>query len=292
MRKNNVFSTPPTKNSIRHHYIPQFFIEGFKNREGLLYIYDKDKDKIIKTPRPPKSIFFEKDRNTIALTDKLESSILEDSLYSQIDTESSKVVRYFRTEALKKIDFNTENTAQFQFFLITLFWRIPYTDFASEELMERAEISSPVTDPELLRNDPTFKKIQRAFLANHHIKEIVNSGNKGKFSVNVHKAPINLFVVGDNPLLFRNTPSVFSEFNTSDFLIAISSDRIYSSTNQVFENTSLKNWSNYNAAVIQQSTRYVSCGSYDFLKKSIEYYKELKKHNLHFSLPEQTFNTE
>lgn len=285
------FNQHPKMNSTRHHYVPQFFLEGFKNSDGLLYIYDKDKNRILKNPRPPKAIFFERDRNTIELTETIRSSIIEDKFYSKIDSDTSRVVKHFQTEKLEKIDFNFDNTAQFQFFLITLFWRIPYTDFAAEYLMKQAEITSPGIDPELLRNDPNFKKIKRAFLAKHHINDIVKYGMKGKISVNIHQAPNELFIIGDNPLLFKKTPSIFSEFTTSDFLIAVSSNRIYSSTNQVFENTTLKNWANYNAAVISQSTRYVACGDIEFLQRSVRFYNELKENGLDHSLAEDAFKT-
>ena len=170
----------PEKKSSRHHYIPQFFLRGFTNSKGLLYIYDKEEDRILQSPRPPKSIFFEKDRNTIRFSELFESSMIEDNLYSIIDTESSEVVKYFREEELAEIDFNTENTAQLQFFLITLFWRIPKTDFTAEDVIDRSEIVSQYLDPEIIRNDPAFRKFQRASLAKHHIEEIVKYGKKGK----------------------------------------------------------------------------------------------------------------
>lgn len=157
--------------------------------------------------------------------------------------------------------------------------------------MNRSEITSPHINPEIIRNDPAYRKIQRASLAKHHIKEIIKYGKKGKFSVNIHQSSNDLFLVGDNPLLFRRTPILFSEFNEIDFLIAVSSNRIYSSTNQSFNVKSQENWVNYNAAIIDQSSGYVASGNEDYLKKSIEYYKELKKHQLHYSLAERAFKT-
>ena len=53
------------KRSKRHHYIPKFLIKEFTDEQGLLYIYDKIKDKFLTNKRSPKSIFFENDRNTI-----------------------------------------------------------------------------------------------------------------------------------------------------------------------------------------------------------------------------------
>jgi hypothetical protein len=55
------------RNSSRHHYMPKFLIEGFKNTKGTLFVYDKKHNKIIDKGKSPKSIFYEWDRNTICI---------------------------------------------------------------------------------------------------------------------------------------------------------------------------------------------------------------------------------
>ncbi|MEQ8534157.1 MAG: hypothetical protein RIB86_20050, partial [Imperialibacter sp.] len=182
------------------------------------------------------------------------------------------------------------NTAQFLFFLITLFWRIPKTDFAAGDLMNRANITSSQIDPEEIRANPAFRKIERAALSRHHIHEIVNHGRKGKKAINIHQSTDDIFVIGDNPLLFKRIPTLFSEFNEIDFLIAISSNRIYSSTNEVFLTRSQKNWVNYNAAIIDQSERYIASGNEHILRKSVEYFKEIESRQLKYRLAEMTFD--
>jgi len=141
------------KNSSRHHYIPQFLISGFTNSNGKLYIYDKIRDKIQNKPKPPKSIFFENDRNTITLPDKSESSIIEDYLFKEIDNTGSMVVKYFQNNELDKIKFTDENNAQFLYFLVCLFWRIPRNDSAVKELVKNADITISGIDSDILKND-------------------------------------------------------------------------------------------------------------------------------------------
>src|SRR4051812_37185254 len=104
--------------SSRHHYIPQFLINGFTNNKGLLYVYDKQADKLLSKQRPPKAIFFENDRNTVEIKATLKSSVIEDCLYAEIDNKTSKVIKYYQTEELSKIDFQIEDTAILLFFLI------------------------------------------------------------------------------------------------------------------------------------------------------------------------------
>lgn len=279
------------KNSTRHHYIPKFLIEGFKNSEGLLYVFDKEKNKILKNPRSPKSIFFEDDRNTVELTETLESSVLEDVLYSKIDNESSPIVKQYQKDPLNEIKFAPEDNAKFLFFLITLFWRIPNTDFAAEDVMNRTVISSSGIDPKVLQNDPTFRKMQRAGLFKHQIDEMIKFGKKGTKWVNIHQSGREIYVIGDNPILFKTVPGKFSEFNDIDFLIAVSSNRIFSSTNSSFKNLTEINSIRYNAAVINQSTRYVGCSNLEALNQSIQLYTELKSLGLQSLIAERVFET-
>lgn len=280
------------KNSTRHHYIPQFLIEGFTDSNGLLYVYDKKRNKILKNPKSPKSIFFERDRNTIDLPNNNQSSILEDVLYSKIDNDGSKIVKYYQETDLKLIEFNYDNTAQFLFFLITLFWRIPLTDYAVKDLITHADIDSKKINPETLKNDKDFYKTQRGGIILHTINEMISSGNSGSKFINVHQMSKDILVLGDNPLLFRKTSHKFSEFGEIDFLFALTSRRIYSSTKESLGTLPTLNAFKYNAAIINQSIRYVCSSNLDTLEKSVKVYTEFCKYGINFTMAENVFNTE
>ena len=278
--------------SSRHHYIPKFFISGFANSDGLLYLYDKQKDEIFKNPRSPKSVFFELDRNTLELNSTTKISIIEDLLYKEIDDKTSKIIRRYQNEELSKIDFKTEDAAELLFFLISLFWRIPKTDYAANDLMERSTITTNGIDSEILRRDPAYRKISRAVLFKHHISEMKNFGTKGKKWINIHQNQNSHYVIGDYPILFRKQPVLFGEFNDIDILVAIGSNRIYSSTNNTLTNFAIKNSYRYNACIINQSVNYVACGDLNTLKNLVLFYKKLKETGLIYILDEETFKTE
>jgi len=264
--------------SSRHHYIPKFLINGFVNEKGLLFVYDKVKDEILKKQRSPKSIFFEKNRNTIDLTKELKSSILEDYFYQKMDNQTSKTIRYFQTEDIGKIDFKMQDTSVLLFFLISLFWRIPKTDYASENIMENSIIKPD--DSELLKQDPTYKKLERAGLFKHHIDEMKSYGKKGTMWHNIHKDAIPMFLIGDYPFLHRTQPNEFRKFCDIDLLFAVSSTRIYSMTNIRMDKITTMNSFCYNAAIIHQSVKYVASADLNILKESIDFYKYLKKSGL------------
>jgi len=264
------------KKSSRHHYIPQFLINGFTDDKGLLHIYDKQADKILTKQRPSKSIFFDIDRNTVEIKENLKSSVIEDYLYSEIDNKTSKVIKSYQTEELSKIDFQIEDTGTLLFFLISLFWRIPKTDHAAEDLMERSIITANGVDPEIFRNDPTYRKLNRAGLFKHHIDEMIKFGMKGKKWSNIHQNEDPIYVIGDFPFLSRVQSNEFSKFNDTDILFAVNSRRIYSSTNESMKNFTPRNSYSYNAAIIHQSVKYIACGDIQVLQQSIKFYKELK----------------
>lgn len=267
------------KNSTKHHYIPQFLLNGFTNGEGLLYVYDKQQDKILKKPRPPGSVFFEKDRNTIDLNDDRRTSIMEDFLYSRIDNDTSKLINSYQNDELSTNMFTAENAGRFLLFLIVLFWRIPYTDYTVDDLMKNSVINSSGVDLEILRNDPTFQKLQRGGLFKHTVDEIVNSGRKGLRSYKIHDVRKDINVISDNPILFRKIPTQFSEFDAGDLMIAISSRRIYSETNGKLT-LRINEHLRYNALMVHQATRYVACNDLKVLEASIDFAKNLNVENV------------
>lgn len=266
--------------SSRHHYIPRFLINGFTNPDGLLYIYDKQNDKILDRPRPSKSIFFEVDRNTVEIKNGLTSSIIEDVFYGDIDNRISKIIRYYQTEPLTNIDFKINDVTEMLVFLISLFWRIPKTDFTSEDLINQSKISGGEIDPEVLRNDPTFRKITRAGLLKHHIDELLKFGLEGRKYFNIHQNANPIYVIGDFPFLSKVQTNEFRKFDDTDILFAISSRRIYSSTKENLRNFPAINSYGYNAAIINQSIKYIACEDLIVLEQSINFYKELKRRGL------------
>ncbi|NEN24630.1 DUF4238 domain-containing protein [Cryomorpha ignava] len=285
------FKFPSDKKSSRHHYIPKFLLNGFTNSDGKLFVFDKLKNRVLNKPVSPKWIFFERDRNTIEINQILESSIIEDLLFSNVDNLTSKVVRYYQQEAIEKLDFNSKNTAEFEFFLINLFWRTPMTDHAAGDIMDRSVIKTKGIDPEKIRNDPAYRKIYRAALFKHHIDEIIKSGKNINKLITIHQSSNEIYLIGDNPILFRRTPHLFSEFAEIDYLIAVSSQRLYSHTCRSLKNT-LNNPRAYNASVIDQSERYVACADRDFLKECVQIHDEVTKDGLNSSVKELAFQND
>lgn len=275
--------------SKNHHYIPQFLTKAFANEDGLLYIYDKNKGEILKKQRPPKSIFFELDRNTISIKGN-KSSVIEDEAYLKLDNICSEVIKKYQTADLKVIDFDEKETAIILLFLITTYWRVPYTDFASQDLLNNSKITGANVDEIEFKNNDFTKKIFRNTLFDHHINEIITKSKVQYKWNNIHRFQDDTFVLGDFPFVPKKITNVFSEFNDHDYLFALSSNRIYSCIGQDGYRISFNEAIRYNVAIIHHSRKYVVSGNYELLSESVKYYEKLVENGLIYSINELVFD--
>lgn len=120
--------------SSRHHYIPEFFIKGFADRDSKLFVFDL-KEKRFKVKKfSPKQIFFEWNRNTFEVNNE-ETDFLETSIYKWIDNRFSKFFEEIRdSDELMKI--NLWQLMHLQLFVAHIFWRIPRTDGEMQRIFE------------------------------------------------------------------------------------------------------------------------------------------------------------
>ncbi|HAS6231198.1 TPA: DUF4238 domain-containing protein [Vibrio vulnificus] len=51
--------------SKKHHFIPQFYIKGFSDDNSDVFIFDKEYNKIAKSPKKSAQIFYEEHLHTI-----------------------------------------------------------------------------------------------------------------------------------------------------------------------------------------------------------------------------------
>ncbi|MEP4095746.1 DUF4238 domain-containing protein [Reichenbachiella sp.] len=278
------------KQSSRHHYIPKFLIKEFTDSNGLLYMYDKINDEIKSKQRAPKSVFWEKDRNSITTKSKERNSLIEDYFFKELDNHTSDYIKKFQHENIDEILLTDENLAQFDFFLINLFWRLPYTDFASTDLIKRAQIDATGIDPEILRNDPEYHKALRIGLFKHTIEQFDEfSPPADKYHVLLSEFEHDLFVLGDNPVVFEKTPKKFVDLRNLNHIMPITSKRAYIYTIHGYDKMTRQIGHFLNAQIIDQSKRHVVSGNRELLKISVQFYKELKKENLLFFIRDKIF---
>lgn len=277
--------------SSRHHYIPKFLSKGFCNKNGLLYIYDKKKDLILKSPRSPKSIFHEEDRNTVEIDSTTKSSILEDVLFQELDNQSAEtVIRLQKLDIKKNKLLLDDEVARLQFFIINLFWRLPTTDYAAYDLMYRASKNEKNKFQNDLINDPSWQKILRSGLYKETIDQDQTEPNKpDEYFAYIAEFEQELFVIGDFPMLYKNRLSKFTDLVRMDFRMALTSNRIFSYSTEPLEKFKKSMFLRYNASIIDQSKQYIACGNLAVLQGSVEFYRILKEEKVEYNIKRELF---
>lgn len=224
-------------------------------------------------------MLFENHRNTIKI-DNQASSIIEDELFQILDDTSSKYIKELQTSEIKPSLFSDENLVQLQFFVINLFWRIPKTDYVVEDLINRAKITTDGIDPELLRNDVSWRKLKRIELYNETINQMSESITKPSgYYTKIVEFDEDIFVLGDYPFIFRNYLKKFTDLVEDDFYIALTSKRILSFSTKPMQSFTKSMSLTYNASIINESHNYVVSNNLKMLKGSVEFYKRLKGEN-------------
>lgn len=289
MSEKNLLENFTKYQSSRHHYIPVFLLNGFLNSDKKIYVYDKKRDKIINKPKPPKSIFFETERNSFYIKNQ-KSSVVEDVFYKMIDNKTSKVIKKFQTQSIKDLTFEYEDEDAILFFLITLFWRIPKTDDTYRTVIENSKLYLGNLEINVSELDNGFKKMHRASLFQFQMDQMIKDGIKSPKYVNIHKKKNEMFLIGDFPIVFRKLPENFSEFDNLDKLFALSSSTLYSSTNRGMKEFTTEQCIKYNLCVIHQSNHYAASSDLKLLEHCVDTYKRAIKAGIIENMNESVFN--
>jgi hypothetical protein len=173
-----------------------------------------------------------------------------------------------------------------RFFIINLFWRIPKTDFTAIDYLSRAEITFTdretgkiVENPELekkLKFDLNNLKLVRPNFPLEIIKNIAKP-RKGSITSQLFGFKKDVFLIGDYPIIFKTPPSEVDELLNGDYILPISSKKIYRATEEELDLIFFSdNAVDCNALIIEQSEFYVCGPDKEYLEKCIKYWKMIK----------------
>lgn len=282
--------------SRKHHYLPIFYIKGFLDQENKFFRYDKVNDQISSKRITPSQIFFIWNRNTVK--SPLGSTDAIEEFYSKLDSECAEVIHEFRDKPNTEDLQTDQNIALLRFFIINLFWRIPKFDHLAQAYLDQSEITFwdkttglQVENLELemkLRSDPNHLITYRPTFTFEMIKNLSRS-RKGIVSSQLYGFKKDIVLIGDHPILFKNSPSQ-QELLSGDFIIPISSRRVYRLTSEDLGlNFAVENVLQLNALIIEQSVRYICGPDKEFLEQCVEYWKQIKSKGILFFLNEQLF---
>ncbi len=260
--------------SSRHHYIPKFLINGFTNKENEVFIYDKDRNIIQANPRPPKSIFWEKDRNTMVI-DEVKTSIIEDETYLKLDNFYKKAIETLRVADLNQEHFSISEPHLLHLFVLNLFWRIPATDDLFNKIFDQLKISEHEYSSALRKNERTHIQLLT-------LKEVIKKNINTRFKYRILEYEKPYFILGDNPTLFGQQPTQLLDLDNLIYIFPICGSRgivksLLESRKAYNRDFDAKHVLLYNALTIDQSVRYVISGDKEILEKSLNLYRTLKQ---------------
>lgn len=222
--------------SWRHHYIPQFYLNGFTNPENKFSIYNVQSGKFVKSGKEfhPESYFFEKNGNT--LITKNEKTDFIEKHYAIIDSRNAEIFnRINENSPNENFNISDDDIAILQHFVGVMYWRNPsnYNEvkhlisqktFKELGLIIKNDNNEEVALPELegrLKTDNNFFKSMKSYFADISYPELFDC----KSQLHILSIPNMLSsVCSDNPIICKD-PSNFRVYS-DDFIFPLSSNRI------------------------------------------------------------------
>jgi hypothetical protein len=266
--------------SVKDHYLPEFFISGFTDDNGIFWVYDKIENRIISKPQTKAMRFYEKKRNTITVESK-ETDIIE-KLYQKIeDLVKNSIIDSRTEENLDKVE-NFKNVGLILIFIIYTYWRIPKNDTLNEKLLRFYQNNKKDWDSFLklsFMNNISIDdriKIAKTYIPVEIIKEAIKiktNGEKQNYKIVDFKSPV--FLISDNPVIFSKNPVEYVDFQKT-LIFPICKSRIFAlleNTNFTFDEESIKL---INLLLIYQAERYVGFHDRKTLENIVESFNHFK----------------
>jgi len=212
--------------SVNHHYIPQLYLRGFTSSDGRLQVFDKKLLKFKKDKQTPRTVLFEKHRNTIEFQGKPSDQI--EQLYSKLETSFGEFFNQIRKGISHRDLISKQGLYLLKLFIAFQFWRMPLTDKFSEIYINNLDLKKfgdkivfdgvPLGEidevRELLKNNSGFRHYFRSFFLPLLTFDLrVHSTDFDCWCLHTVSDEYNNwgnFLTGDNPIIIENIFEVFS----------------------------------------------------------------------------------
>lgn len=275
--------------SKRHHFVPQFLMKYFLNKNKKLYVYDKIDDRFYENST--ENLFLEKDRNTFLNLEGINDDIIE-RIYSDYDSHFSNILR----EITQKKEFNSKIIKSLIFLAYFSKWRVRGYDKSFKEAKEYFTVGDLGLGFKNENNDKIDFDLEQIFDSDMHqeFKRILLSIQPLRFKDDFKKIFDNTFLISTRtPSFISDCPFNEAAFESDlifeDFVFPIMSDLtlVHSTRIDKFE---LQNFINNGKEIEVQKflndfsasrdismlalcERNVACASEEYLKHIVEKYK-------------------
>lgn len=276
------------RRSVKHHYLPRYYLKGFVDGQGLLFVYDKREDRLLPEPLPPDVLFAENNLNTIALPTGGASDFLEDLYTKSENLFWDSLDRIARSTPDRAIELR--DRMQLFLFLLILHWRLPGNADHIEQLARQLFVPDGELDffklkhrdgqkvpdeiKKAMRESPEFQKVARLvapfapffgqdWIAALQSWRFLYAGDRG-----------NWYFVGDNPIVTRGANDHDPKTCLAECLFPISSSLLLAaSPSPVVRLRSPEAILQFNLAMLKRATRFVACGRRDWLTAVVGLYR-------------------
>lgn len=115
-----------TSQSNKHHYIPEYYLRGFCDSQGKLFVYNKNLARLDKSGKTPAQVFYKEGHHTLTVLGK--KNVFIEEIYSQMESRCSDFLKMISGPAPADIaDIRSdENCCNIIKLMISIqFWRLP-----------------------------------------------------------------------------------------------------------------------------------------------------------------------
>jgi hypothetical protein len=275
------------QSSTKHHYLPRYYIDGFLAADGLLDIYDKQRDTIKRERKGSGGIFFELNRNSVDFGFSKPISLFEEA-YGTIDNLLPAAIRLLRADSVTiSNEIFIELMAHIDVFIIDLFWRNINTDRLFDEMYNKGKMTITGSESKILSAEetdavkqiPGFKQLARFQIFKTAIQEALSQDPNGISNGNLVSFHLDQICIGDMPFLFPFTAKTHTALIRLPVIVPISKSKIYLRNVERTKPYDFTDTCMFNALIIEQSSKFICSANPIILKGAVGYYRFAKENN-------------
>ena len=280
--------------SVKHHYLPQYYLKGFTDSKEGFWVYDKQVGKIFRSGSV--ETFYEKHLNTVTFPKGETSDFLEDA-YTDLENQSWNSLDAIRTSTINT-DIQLSDKMNFYLFLLFLHWRLPSNIGFVDKLSEVALVENNDTMNFFNITDRNGKQAPEGFLKT--VRE--SSAFKKSVKVLIPFAPFlkdkdwhkNLekwrflystddkgwYIVGDNPIITEGHNDHNPINCLQEFIFPISGKILLVNIEPpLVKGIPSETVMQFSIAIIERAKRFVACQDKEYLEILVELYKYYVRFN-------------
>jgi hypothetical protein len=201
--------------SHRHHFLPEFYLKGFTNAQGVFAVYNVQKRSIKKNWYSPKSHFFVSDHNSMEINGILTD--IPEQAFSIMDRRMSVIFQKLQGyTGVPKL--TVDEMVGLWHFLSNLFWRSPGNDAVFEKNLDITDARTQISllsaqtrremagFPDVTLSDKDVTRFMRPLAGSQSVQ---NSTGQNFKEWKILYSPNGEFICGDRPFIAQDENDLF-----------------------------------------------------------------------------------